>query len=199
VDAKDERGGVDQAKRVIDEAWRSLPAAHRMLLSEVGADQWSVTAEPLGRPIQKLLRSAGHAGISRAAHRDADRAMAVWLQALQIVVFNADHPAFRGLTDSAYAHALARVAWHEWGHALSIVRCTPEDVRAGARLLSLAPTAVSEVIRSAGYRPHQHTHELVANVYAALVERSQHDSWGRPPWLHREIYEIVKRVTGWTE
>jgi hypothetical protein len=90
-------------------------------------------------------------------------------------------------------------AWHEWGHALSIARCSDDDVRSGDRLLQLAPTTVAKVIRDAGYRHYEYTHELVANVYAALVERSQRKILGRPPWLHPEIYELVKRVTGWMD
>jgi hypothetical protein len=184
---------------IVERAWSALPHEHQVLLREVGAAQWKVVDGPLGSPVHKLLRSAGENGLSARAREDADDAMAVWLATLRVVVFNAEHSALEGLSERAYAQALARTAWHEWGHALSIVRCTPEDVRAGPRLLRLAPTAVDKVIRTAGYRPHEYTHELVANVYSALVERSQHDASGRPPWLHSEIYDLVKRVTGWSK
>jgi hypothetical protein len=187
------------ARRTVENAWEALPAAHRDLLIEVGASQWTIVEEPLGLPTHKLLRSAGSAGLSAARIKDTDAAVAVWLPTLRIVVFNARHPALTGLSDRAFSHALARTAWHEWGHALSIARCSDDDVRAGDRLLQLAPTTVAKVIRDAGYRQYEYTHELVANVYAALVERSQRKILGRPPWLHQEIYDLVKRVTGWMD
>jgi hypothetical protein len=88
-------------------------------------------------------------------------------------------------------------AWHEWGHALSIVRCTADDLTSGARLLDLAPTGVSKYIRDAGYRSSEYTQELVAEIYAVLVERRRRKESGRPSWLHQEIFELVRRVTGW--
>jgi len=94
---------------------------------------------------------------------------------------------------------MARTAWHEWGHALSIARCTTEDIANGARLLDLAPTAVSKSIREAGYRPYEYTHELVADVYSLLIARSRHKESRRPRWLHQEIYDLVKRVTAWPD
>jgi hypothetical protein len=36
------------AKRVLESAWADLPMAHRSLLESIGADEWSVTARPLG-------------------------------------------------------------------------------------------------------------------------------------------------------
>jgi hypothetical protein len=187
------------AAGIVRQAWSALPAEHRLLLQEVGASQWTVVEEPLGSTIHKLLRSAGGTGLSGRAQLDADTAVAVWLPTVRIVVFNARHQTLAGLSDPAYAQALARTAWHEWGHALSVVRCTRDDVRAGRKLLELAPTAVDDVIRGAGYRPYEYTHELVANIYAALVERKQHNGFGRPQWLHQEIYALVVRVTGWKD
>jgi len=112
-------------------------------------------------------------------------------------VFNACHPALTGLSDDARERFIARTAWHEWGHALSIVRCTAEDVAAGRRLLVLAPTAVANHVRAAAYLPSEYTHELVAETYATLVERRQQGELGRPQWLNEEIYELVRRVSGW--
>jgi hypothetical protein len=44
-----------------------------------------------------------------------------------------------------------------------------------------------------------YTHELVANVYALLMIRRWRNVLGRPEWLNEEIYNLVVRVTGWTE
>jgi hypothetical protein len=71
---------------------------------------------------------------------------------------------------------LARVAWHEWAHALAVARAGWEDVAAGERLLELAPAGIRGFVRQAGYRRSAYAHELVA-----------------------EIYELVRRVSGWNE
>lgn len=92
-----------------------------------------------------------------------------------------------------------RTAWHEWGHALSVVRCSQEDVIAGRTLLDLAPTGLRESIRQAGYRSNDCTHELVAEACALLVARRRRGAAGRPSWLDREIYSLVKRVTDWID
>jgi len=80
-----------------------------------------------------------------------------------------------------------------------MTRCSPEDVAAGARLLDLAPEGVREGIRRGGYRVTEYTHELVAETYALLMARRHRKRSGKPPWLHDEIYSLVKRVTGWSD
>ena len=104
----------------------------------------------------------------------------------------------KGLDRPTLERVIARLAWHEWGHALSLDRCSPEDVAAGRGLLELAPEGVRENIRAAQYRPKQYTHEVVAEIYAMLIGRRRRDQVGRPQWLNDEIYELVMRVTGWT-
>jgi hypothetical protein len=180
-------------------AWAELPVDHRLLLEEVGASQWTVVDETLGSPVHKLLRSAGHRGLSEQSRLQTDAAIAVWAPHLRIVVLNARHPALTGLSRRASSQFLARTAWHEWGHALSIARCTKEDLTAGRLLLDLAPTAVSNRIRDAGYHRCEYTHELVAEIYSLLVARRQRKESGRPRWLNKEIDDLVRRATGWTE
>ena len=180
-------------------AWAELPPAHRQLLEEVGASQWTIVEEALGSPVHKLLRSAGHRGLSEQSCLQTDAAIAVWVSDLRIVVFNARHPALAGLGRRAFSQFLMRTAWHEWGHALSIARCTKEGLAAGLRLLDLAPTSVSNTVRGAGYRRFEYTHELVAEIYSLLIARRQRKESGRPRWLDQEIYDLVRRVTGWTE
>lgn len=187
----------ERATEIVSKAWGNLPDEHKRLLEEVGAAQWSIETAPLGEPIHRLLRSSGSAGLSKTERERLASALAVWVPSLRVVVLNASHPALTGLGDVAYERFLAETAWHEWGHALSIVRCTPEDVADGRRLLDLAPTAVRKHIRSAGYGPREYTHELVAEVYALLVEWRRQGKRGRPEWLNQEIYELVARATGW--
>lgn len=190
-------GASEHAARAVKSAWTALPQAHRNLLCEVGASQWTVVEQALGPPVHRLLRSAGLEGLSERERDQLERALAVWVPVLRLVAFNAHHPALSGLSASAFERLIARTAWHEWGHALSIVRCTSEDIASGARLIELAPTSVRTSIRAAGYRPYQYTHELVAEIYALLIERHRRDELGRPRWLNQEIYDLVKRVCGW--
>jgi hypothetical protein len=178
-------------------AWAELPLAHRLLLEEVGASQWTIVEEALGSPVHKLLRSAGHTGLTEQARERLEPALAVWVPDLRIVAFNALHPQLGRLSRLAFEQVIARTAWHEWGHALSIARCTTEDVASGSRLLDLAPTAVSKSIREAGYRHCEYTHELVAEIYSLLIVRRQQKEVGRPTWLNQEIYDLVRRVTAW--
>jgi hypothetical protein len=191
--------GHARAVEIVEMAWADLPSEHRLLLEEVGASQWIIVEESLGLPVHKLLRSAGHPGLSEQSRLQIDAAVAVWVPNLQIVVFNARHPALAGLSRHASSRFLTRTAWHEWGHALSIARCTKKDLAAGRRLLDLAPTSVSKAIRDAGYRRYEYTHELVAEIYSLLIARHRRKESGRPQWLDQEIYDLVRRVTDWTE
>jgi len=93
---------------------------------------------------------------------------------------------------------IARAAWHEWGHALSLSRATAADVAAGDRLLKLAPAGVAEFVRAAGYRPQEYVHEIIAEIYAVLMGRRRRGEAGQPTWLNDEIHELLKRVCGWT-
>ena len=115
------------------------------------------------------------------------------------MLINASHPALAELDDRSYEQMVARVAWHEWAHALSVVRATRDDVAAGARLLDLAPGAVARFVRRGDDRASEYTHELVAEIYAILMSRRRRGQSGQPGWLHDEIYELVRRVSGWSE
>ncbi len=94
---------------------------------------------------------------------------------------------------------MAHIAWHEWGHALSLARCSPEDVAAGNKLLTLATVGISEGIRSAGYLSKSFTHEVVAETYALMMARRIRGHRDKPTWLDDEIYNLLKRVTGWVD
>lgn len=130
---------------------------------------------------------------------DLDRALGAWIPDLRIVVIDAGHEKHVGLDDATYEAVIARVAWHEWGHALSVVRATADDTSAGQRLLALAPTGVADLIRGAGYRHREYTHELAAEIYALLMARRRRGEVGKPSWLDQELYDLVRRLTGWTK
>jgi len=79
------------------------------------------------------------------------------------------------------------------------VRCSWQDRRSGQRLLELCPDGIAEDVRSANYGVLSYTHELVAEIFALLMERRQRGQEGKPEWLDPEIYDLICRVTGWTE
>lgn len=188
-----------QADQIVRSAWLSLPHDHRELLEEIGASQWQTVDHPLGNLANRFLRSAGYSPLPDMTRRELDDALGVWIPNLRIVLVNVGHPRLADLDEQAREAFIAHIAWHEWGHALSLARCTAEDVSAGERLLDLAPAGVRDVIRAAAYRPQNYTHELVAETYALLIARRRRQVSGRPLWLHDEIYKLMKRATGWSD
>ena len=181
-------------ERTVLSAWLTLPAEHRALLQTVGADQWRIVDEPLGMVASDLLHSAGHT-LGKAEQESLNDAVGVWVPSLQVVLINESHRALAGLDTSSREAFLARIAWHEWGHALSVARCSPEDIADGARLLDLAPAGISASIRGANYRRSQYTHELIAEIYALLMARRLRGVYGQPSWLHSELQQLIARAT----
>ena len=145
------------------------------------------------------MRSAGLRELAAATQLKLDLALGVWLQELRIILIDVGHPKLTGLDQATYEAFIMRTAWHEWGHALSVVRCSQEDVAAGLKLLERAPTGLRESIRQAGYRSTDYTHELVAETYALLLARHRRGATGRPSWLDSEIYNLMKRTTDWRD
>lgn len=186
-----------RAQRIVDLAWEDLPAAHRGLLETIGADQRRAVDRPLGQELADLRRSAGVRDLGDAERRTLDLALGVWVPDLRLVLIDAGHEAHVALDDTSYEAALARIAWHEWGHALSVDRSTSSDAEAGDRLLVLAPRGVAEIIRGADYRSRERTHELVAEIYALLMARRRRGQTGQPPWLADEIWNLMRRVAEW--
>ena len=86
------------------------------------------------------------------------------------------------------------VAWHEWGHALSIMSHTPHDPDEGRRLLELAPLGIRERVRQAGYGRREYIHELAAETYALLMRARVEGRKGQPSWLPDEIYQLAMRM-----
>jgi len=190
---------LKRAIRIVRSAWHDLPTTHQRLLQNIGAAQWNVVDRPLGAYVDELLRSGGYDPLTVAGQADLDVALGVWVPPLRLILVDAGHASFLGTDEPTYEAMLARVAWHEWGHALSVQRASSDDVAAGERLLELAPSGVSGFIRGAGYRSREYTHELVAEIYALLMSRRRRGQAGQPRWLHDEIYELVRRTTGWSQ
>lgn len=190
---------LTRARQVVGLAWQDLPEQHRSLLQSIGADQYQVVDRPLGQEIADLRLSAGHQEPDEATRRGLDLTLGTWVPDLRLILLDAGHPQYAGLNDTTYDFVLTRTAWHEWGHALSIDRSTREDVDASDELLSLAPEGLARAIRRAGYRRHQQTHELVAEIYASLMVRRSNGQTGKPKWLATEIWNLVRRVTGWND
>lgn len=190
---------IERAQRVLHLSWLSLPTLHRTLLESIGASQSQAVDQQLGAAVDGFLRSAGHRGLPTTARRKLDLALGVWLQELRIILIDVGHPKLTGLDQPTYEAFITRTAWHEWGHALSVVRCSQEDIAAGRKLLGLAPAGIREGIRQAGYRASDYTHELVAETYALLLARRRRGATGRPSWLDNEIYSLLKRATDWSD
>jgi hypothetical protein len=187
------------ATDIVQHAWQELPRGDRNLLEAIGADQWQVCGRKLGTYTGELLRSAGRGSLPAAAVSRANTALALWVPDLRVVLINEGHPAFDGLNGPTLAYDLSRVAWHEWGHALSLDRAGKEEVAAGERYVELLPDGLARLVREAGYRPGEYTHEVVAEIYSTLMARRRLGQTGRPTWLHTEVYELVKRVAGWNQ
>lgn len=187
------------ATSVLGLAWADLPSRHRELLEAIGAECWDATARPLGTYADELLRSAGYPGLDPPARIGRDRARGLWIPELRVVLINAVHSDYEGLDRPSRENALARVAWHEWGHALSLHGATREDVAAGQKLLESLPSELADTIRLAGYLRREYTHEVVAEVYALLMVRRRKGVIGRPQWVSDQVDELIRRVVGWIQ
>lgn len=60
---------------------------------------------------------------------------------LRVVLINESHRAFDGLDGPTLEYDLSRVAWHEWGHALSLDRAEQGDIAAGKHYDGIHETA----------------------------------------------------------
>lgn len=186
------------AAEIVRLAWDALPDAHRALLEAVGCEQVAVDGVPLGRQADLLRLSAGMPALRAAEIRYLDQCLGAWISELRLMLINSEHEALDGLDESSFEAAIARVAWHEWGHALSLHSATPEDVAQGERLLAMAPRGIADGIRAAEYGPSDVVHELVAEIYALLLARRQRGMGGKPEWLAQELWDLVTRVIPWS-
>jgi len=187
---------VEHADQIVKRAWQDLGPEHRALLESIGATQWHVTNKLLGAAASALLISAGSPALSASQTRAFDAAIGVWVPELRVTLINAEHRKFDGLDEPSLEAAVADVAWHEWGHALSVHRTENDDISKGAQLLTIAPRGIAENIRSGGYRRREITHELVANLFALLMARRRAGGDGKPEWLEDELWNLMKKTTG---
>jgi hypothetical protein len=87
---------------------------------------------------------------------------AFWVEELRLVLVDAGHPALGDLDNQSFEMMLARIAWHEWGHALSVVRAEADDIADGERLLAFAPRGV---------------------MSSSPTSTRRRGETGKPPWL----------------
>jgi hypothetical protein len=191
--------GLMNASEIVGQAWQELPRGDRNLLEAIGAGQWQVCARPAGAVADEMLRSAGRGSLPPSEIARANKAVALWVADLRVVLINESHDAFGGLDASSVVYNLSRVVWHEWGHALSLDRAERGDIAAGKDYLGMLPEGFAKLVREAGYRPNEYTHEIVAEIYSMLIGRRRVGQTGRPPWLPEEVYELVRRVVGWNQ
>lgn len=182
------------AEEMVQLAWDALPSRHRQLLEHVGAANWEIVDIPLGRVTADLLRSAGGTVPTAAQARADDKALGIWAPELRLVLINEAHPQLLSADCPTREALLTWVAWHEWGHALSITGRTPHDPSEGARLLAVAPDGIRERIRQANYPRREYIHELIAETYALLMRERVEGRPGQPPWLPNEIYQLMTRI-----
>ena len=188
----------DQTPRLLREIRRArfqLPTAHRNLLDEIGAQETAIDDWPGG--VEDLYRSIRE---TPPARESLAGAAAVWLDGLRMVAFNAGlfHEATVGLDDESREALVASVAWHEYGHALSLNRSTSHQRQGGERLLSLLPAGLrGSIDYPGGYRRSEVFDEVIATVYAVMVSRVRTYGYGAPDYLHPDVFDAFKEVIPW--
>jgi len=131
---------------------------------------------------------------------DLDGAAAAWLRERRTVVFNATALAQTadGLTPAARRSLIAGVAWHEYGHALSVVLAGPEQRERGVQLLELLSPPMREAINYPGrYRKSQVFDEVMATVYALMIGGVPINGYSRPEFLAPELHAAFREVFPW--
>jgi phage tail protein X len=104
-----------------------------------------------------------------------------------------------GLSDASIRAVIENLAWHEYGHALSVTRASTEQRADGVRLLGLLTEPMRDAIGYPDtYRAHQVFDEVIAHVYALMIGRAvRGEGYGRPDFLHRSILSAFKEVVPW--
>jgi hypothetical protein len=174
-----------------------LPERHRALLDELGVQETTIDAWP--EHVLDLYRTLKAPTPARAVLIGA---AAVYLDELRTVAFNqpALLEAIKGLDATGRRQLVAPVAWHEYGHALSINCAKSEHRERGLELLALAPPGVQLSIDYPDrYRRKEVFDELIATVYAMLVGRVRTSGYGRPDYLHDDVFTVFKEVIPWPQ
>jgi hypothetical protein len=188
-------GLTDRLLGEIRRARARLPAEHRNLLEQIGAQEAAKDDWPHG--VQDLYRSVQEKPPTDAALAGA---AAVWLDGLRAVVFNAPllHETTFGLSDAAREELIAYIAWHEYRHALSLTRSTREQREDGERLFSLLPSGMrGSIDYPSGYSRLEVFDEVIATVYAVMISRVRTDGYGVPKFLHHDVFHAFAEVIPW--
>jgi hypothetical protein len=188
----------DEPERLLREihAGRStLPAAHRRLLEELDVQETAVTRWP-----DEVVALYATLRAPTPSHAELDGAAAAWLHELRTVVFNANLllQAVGGLDDASRRTVVFSIAWHEYGHALSVTRAGPERREQGLRLLPLLPAGMRDAIDYPGrYRAGQVFDEIMATLYSLLIGRVPDNGYIRPEFLHPDVFATFEEVFPW--
>lgn len=183
-------------KLLIRRARQLVPASHRALLEQIGVQDAVIDDWPAG--VQALYETLGEAPPAREAIADA---LAAWLPDRRVVAYNGVvlPRATAGVDDSTRQAVINNIAWHEYGHALSVARASPEMRQDGVRLLGLLPEGLKTTIDYPGsYRLRQVFDEVIANVYAMMVDRAvRSGDYGVPEFLHADVFGAFAVVVPW--
>lgn len=172
-----------------------LPGSHRQLLEELRVQETAIDVWPSG--VLDLYRSLRE---TPPRERGIARAAAVWLDELRTVAFNARffESATRGLSHEWRRTLVAGIAWHEYGHALSLVRSTADQRRDGPRLHELLPAGLKgQIDYPQSYRAREVFDEVVAGVYALMISRIRACGYGFPDFLQPDITNAFQEVIPW--
>jgi hypothetical protein len=143
----------DDLQRLLEEiraARAALPAEHRELLNLLDVQETAVDDWPDG--VINLYATLREPTPTR---QELEGVAATWLNSLRTVAFNAAGltETVRGLDPPTRRLLLHGIAWHEYGHALSVTRATREHRDRGPALLALLPEGLRETIGLRGGHP----------------------------------------------
>ena len=175
-------------------AREELPRSHRVLLDQFSVQETVVQDWPEG--VADLYRTLGERPPGAEQLTDA---AAVWLQGHRTAAFNA--PALRattaGLDESSARYLIQSIAWHEYGHALSLTLATDELRASGPALLKLLTKPLQEAIGADSYARSQIFDEIVATIYALMIDRIRTDGYVAPNFIHPQVFAAFQEVIPW--
>jgi hypothetical protein len=178
----------------VQKARGELPKRHRALLDQLNVQEVVVHDWPDG--IANLYRTLGERPPSASRLKDA---AAVWLQGHRTAAFNGPLlQAMAAEVDVASARAVIQyIAWHEYGHALSLTLATDELRAEGPALLELLPERFQELVGADSYARSQVFDEIVATVYTVMINRIRTDGYGAPDFIHPHVFAAFQEVIPW--
>lgn len=185
-------------EELIRSARRRMPASHRALLEQIGVQDAVIDDWPSG--VQELYETLGE---TPPPIRQLADAVAVWLSGRRVVAYNGPLLTHAlgdpELTPSTRQATVDNIAWHEYGHALSVTRATDEMKGDGPRLVELLPVGLRQAIDFPGsYGRRQVFDEVIASVYALMLRRAvQLSDYGVPSFLHGDVYAAFEAVIPW--